>query len=743
MSPSCCALLHSVATTCRGGSSPSTACPTSTWRRRDRAARRTGSLREGLRARAARRSTRCRRRGRDPVDHARDPFDPHREALAACRSCAPTRSVPRRSWYRARTGSSCRQETSSSLPTPCVTGRRPTLLERLREGCAEARRHPIARPAGGRSRALVVPAGVDQARAIPVTKTGATDPGAHERPPRSIRPCDESCGRAASPARRCAIELGCRRRRSGCSACGRTSCTTAIRRCSSSWSGRRALRVPGARHPRVQFLDVLACARSAGGPRAVRRRRSDLRSGHRGEIPALQILSSCAKPRWWLQGVGATARRWSTATAFYIGSTRANSCGTRRRSRDFPAQFDNGVGILLGRLSDRAREARQPVRSASATSAARSPTIEDWFSRASRPSSRCSTGIPRSSCGSAVICRESPALERFGGTGRRHPVQPWTSLPDVLHQLDVNLAPSNPGSRFNEAKSAIKWLEAALVATPTIASSTEPFGTRLSRERADSLPRSRRLDANPLDLLLTDRRDNAADGRAGPARGVAALVAPSAGPRSLRAPGGGADWPALAAGFARRMAGWTPSRTSPWSQACSTGTARHVRGAGTYLDLQRSLELVGSRRVHAGASASGGATLNDRARRPVRRATDLDGCARRCAHRARRSGGRTTALHDHHGARTGRDPHRRSRRTVRRQARPRPRPACCSSRASVRPWRPTGDCSAGIENTHGVGGTVELGRPVARHAVFGTVRGAAIPRPHPRAPRLAVGRGAR
>jgi hypothetical protein len=39
----------------------------------------------------------------------------------------------------------------------------------------------------------------------------------------------------------------------------------------------------------------------------------------------------------------------------------------------------------------------------------------------------------------------------------------------------VNLAPLAHGGRFNEAKSAIKWLEAALVATPTIATPTQPF----------------------------------------------------------------------------------------------------------------------------------------------------------------------------------------------------------------------------------------------------------------------------
>jgi hypothetical protein len=48
-------------------------------------------------------------------------------------------------------------------------------------------------------------------------------------------------------------------------------------------------------------------------------------------------------------------------------------------------------------------------------------------------------------------------------------------VPELLRDLDVNLAPLTAGNRFNEAKSAIKWLEAALTETPTVASPTEPF----------------------------------------------------------------------------------------------------------------------------------------------------------------------------------------------------------------------------------------------------------------------------
>jgi hypothetical protein len=64
---------------------------------------------------------------------------------------------------------------------------------------------------------------------------------------------------------------------------------------------------------------------------------------------------------------------------------------------------------------------------------------------------------------------------RLGERCRRISFLPWHRLPETLRDLDVNLAPLQPGSRFNDAKSAIKWLEAALVATPTIASPSAPF----------------------------------------------------------------------------------------------------------------------------------------------------------------------------------------------------------------------------------------------------------------------------
>jgi glycosyltransferase involved in cell wall biosynthesis len=52
---------------------------------------------------------------------------------------------------------------------------------------------------------------------------------------------------------------------------------------------------------------------------------------------------------------------------------------------------------------------------------------------------------------------------------------PWRRLPAVLAAVDVNLAPLEPGSRFTDAKSCLKYLEAAIVGVPTVASATSDF----------------------------------------------------------------------------------------------------------------------------------------------------------------------------------------------------------------------------------------------------------------------------
>lgn len=58
---------------------------------------------------------------------------------------------------------------------------------------------------------------------------------------------------------------------------------------------------------------------------------------------------------------------------------------------------------------------------------------------------------------------------------RHFPLVPWRELPFVLAGFDINLAPLVMDNPFAQSKSEIKWMEAAMVETPTIASPTEAF----------------------------------------------------------------------------------------------------------------------------------------------------------------------------------------------------------------------------------------------------------------------------
>ncbi|RIK43877.1 MAG: hypothetical protein DCC55_04255 [Chloroflexi bacterium] len=58
---------------------------------------------------------------------------------------------------------------------------------------------------------------------------------------------------------------------------------------------------------------------------------------------------------------------------------------------------------------------------------------------------------------------------------RRAPFVAWQELPNLLAQVDINLAPLELDNPFCQAKSEIKYSEAALVGVPTVASPTDAF----------------------------------------------------------------------------------------------------------------------------------------------------------------------------------------------------------------------------------------------------------------------------
>jgi glycosyltransferase involved in cell wall biosynthesis len=58
---------------------------------------------------------------------------------------------------------------------------------------------------------------------------------------------------------------------------------------------------------------------------------------------------------------------------------------------------------------------------------------------------------------------------------RKYPLVPWRELPAGLATFDVNLAPLCADNPFGQAKSEIKYVEAALLRVPTVASPTAAF----------------------------------------------------------------------------------------------------------------------------------------------------------------------------------------------------------------------------------------------------------------------------
>lgn len=238
-----------------------------------------------------------------------------------------------------------------------------------------------------------------------------------------------------------------------------------------------AYRVPAT----VQVLDLLAACRDRGTP--VLCDFDDLIFDPElgAEIPALSLLPP-DEAALWLEGV----RRYRTtmeACDAFIASTEM----LRRHAEGvvgLPAErFCNGVGIRLARAaSAELARPRSPGPVRFGYFSGTDTHDHDWafVEGVIVETLDTYTGVELWLGG---LVRPSAALDRFGPRVRRLPFLPWLELPAVLRDLDVNLAPLTPDSRFNEAKSAIKWLEAALTATPTVASGTDPFREAIDHGR--------------------------------------------------------------------------------------------------------------------------------------------------------------------------------------------------------------------------------------------------------------------
>lgn len=224
--------------------------------------------------------------------------------------------------------------------------------------------------------------------------------------------------------------------------------------------------------------------------------------GLRGEVHGLAALSEEEQELWW-RGVARYRTTMELADA-YVGSTEA-LCAHATATTGLPAfRFPNGVGRALAVRSERAvahERVPGPLRigyfsgtdTHDADWAVIEPAVVEVLS--AHPGVELWLG---------GHLRTGPALEPLADRVVRLPMLPWYELPERLRQLDVNLAPLVLGSRFNEAKSAIKWLEAALVQTPTVASPTEPFREAVDPGRTGILATTHEDWVEGITSLLDD-----------------------------------------------------------------------------------------------------------------------------------------------------------------------------------------------------------------------------------------------
>ena len=94
-------------------------------------------------------------------------------------------------------------------------------------------------------------------------------------------------------------------------------------------------------------------------------------------------------------------------------------------------------------------------------------------------------------------------LEKFSDRVIAHPFVNWEKLPKLVAEVDINLAPLEKGI-FNEAKSENKWVEAALVRVPTVASDIGAFQKMIENGKTGVLCKNEEEWFSKLEELVTN-----------------------------------------------------------------------------------------------------------------------------------------------------------------------------------------------------------------------------------------------
>lgn len=99
---------------------------------------------------------------------------------------------------------------------------------------------------------------------------------------------------------------------------------------------------------------------------------------------------------------------------------------------------------------------------------------------------------------------EFPDFEGLEEQVEWRPATSLTRLPEELARFDVNIAPLEVGNVYCEAKSELKYFEAALVGVPTVASPTQPFRAAITNGMTGYLAEDPESWYQCLDALVAD-----------------------------------------------------------------------------------------------------------------------------------------------------------------------------------------------------------------------------------------------
>ena len=95
-------------------------------------------------------------------------------------------------------------------------------------------------------------------------------------------------------------------------------------------------------------------------------------------------------------------------------------------------------------------------------------------------------------------------LQEFSERLVNRPLVPYPQLPAEVSRFSINLAPLEINSRFCQAKSELKFFEAAAVGVPSVVTATQPFAAVVQHRGNGCLARSAAEWVSALDWLVTD-----------------------------------------------------------------------------------------------------------------------------------------------------------------------------------------------------------------------------------------------